>query len=78
MSDPQAFCYTLKEKYKLRLKGVGPLSDHLRCGYTRDEDGPLVADLRKYVDNILESYEKCLGETKEGQNTSSSRISPRK
>ena len=26
MKDPQAFCDTLKQKYKLRLKGVGPLS----------------------------------------------------
>ena len=29
MKDPQAFCDTLKKKYKLKLKGVGPLSYHL-------------------------------------------------
>ena len=58
MKDPQAFCDTLKEKYKLKLKAVGPLSYHLGCGYTRDEDGTLVAESRKYVENILESYEK--------------------
>ena len=44
MKDPKAFCDTLKEKYKLKLKGVGPISYHLACGYTRDEDGTLVAD----------------------------------
>ena len=53
------FCDTLKEKYKLKLKGVGPINYHLGC---RDEDGTLVADPRKYVEKILESYEKTFGE----------------
>ena len=61
MKDPKAFHDTLKEKYKLKLKGVGPISYHLGCGYTRDEDGTLVADPRKYVGRILESYEKMFG-----------------
>ena len=47
MKDPKSFCDTLNEKYKLKLKGVGPISYHLGCGYTRDEDGTLVADPRK-------------------------------
>ena len=50
MKDPKSFCDTLKEKYKLKLKGVGPINYHLGCGYTRDEDGTLVADPRKYVE----------------------------
>ena len=54
MKDPKAFCDTLKEKYKLILKGVVPISYHLGCGYMRDEDGTLVADPRKYVEKILE------------------------
>ena len=62
MKDPKAFCDTLKEKYKLKLKGVGPINYDLGCGYTRDEHGTLVADPRKYVDKILESYEKTVGE----------------
>ena len=62
MKDPKSFCETLKEKYKLKLKGVGPINYHLGCGYTRDEDGTLVADPRKYVEKILESYEKPFGE----------------
>ena len=62
MKDSQAFCDTLKQKYKLKLKEVGPLSYHLGCGYTRDEDGTLVADPRGYVDKILESYEKMFGD----------------
>ena len=63
IKDPQAFCDTLKKKYKLKLKGVRPLSYHLGCGYTRDEDGTLVADPRKYVGKIHESYEKMFGES---------------
>ena len=62
IKDPKAFCDTLKKKYKLKLKGVRPLSYHLGCGYTRDKDGTLVPDPRKYVDKILESYEKIFGE----------------
>ena len=62
MKDPKSSCHTLKAKYKLQLKGVGPISYHLGCGYTRDEDGTLVADPKKYVEKILESYEKMFGE----------------
>ena len=61
MKDPKAFGDTLKEEYKLELKGIGPLSYHLDCGYTRDDDGTLVADPRKFIDKIVESYEKSLG-----------------
>ena len=59
MKDPQAFCDTLKENYKLKLKGVGPINYHLGCGYTRDEDGTLAADPRKYVEKILSNMKKC-------------------
>ena len=54
MKDPKSFCDTLKEKYKLKLKGVGPINYHLGCGYTRDEDGTLAAVPRKYVEKVLE------------------------
>ena len=60
MRDPQALCDTLKEKYKLKLKGVGPISYHLGCGYTRDEDGTLVAEPRKYVEKSLNHMNLCL------------------
>ena len=78
MKDPTSFCDTLKEKYKLKLKGVSPINYHLGFGYTRDEDGTLVADPRKYVEKILESYEMTFGEkTKEDQGTTGGRRSPR-
>ena len=55
MTYPQDFCDTLKQEYKLKLKGVGPVSFHLGYGYTRDEDGTLVANPKKFSDKILES-----------------------
>ena len=60
--DPQAFCNELKEKYNLKLKGVGPLEYHLGCTYKKDPDGTLAADPRRYVNKILESYERMFNE----------------
>ena len=77
MKDPKSFCDTLKEKYKLKLKGVGPINYHLGCGYTRDEDGTLVADPRKYVKKYLNHMKNFWRKTKEDQDTSSGRRSPR-
>ena len=60
--DPQAFCDELKKKYNLKLKGVGPLEYHLGCTYKKDPDGTLAADPRRYVNKILESYERMFKE----------------
>ena len=60
--DPQAFCNELKKKYSLKLKGVGPLEYHLGCTYKKDPDGTLAADPRRYVNKILESYERMFKE----------------
>ena len=60
--DPQASCNELKKKYNLKLKGVGPLEYHLGCTYKKDPDGTLAADPRRYVNKILESYERMFKE----------------
>ena len=60
--DPQAFCNELKKKYNLKLKGVGPLEYHLGCTYNKDPDGTLAADPIRYVNKILESYERMFKE----------------
>ena len=60
--DPQAFCNELKKRYNLKLKGVGPLEYHLGCTYKKDPDGTLAADPRRYVNKILESYERMFKE----------------
>ena len=60
--DPQAFCNQLKKGYNLKLKGVGSLEYHLGCTYKKDPDGTLAADPRRYVNKILESYERMFKE----------------
>ena len=60
--DPQAFCNELKKKYNLKLKGVGSLEYHLGCTYKKAPDGTLAADPRRYVNKILESYERMFKE----------------
>ena len=60
--DSQAFCNELKKKYNLKLKGVGPLEYHLGCTYKKDPDGTLAADPRRYVNQILESFERMFKE----------------
>ena len=60
--DPQPFCNELKKKYNLKLKGVGPLEYHLGCTYKKDPNGTLAADSRRYVNKILESYERMFKE----------------
>ena len=59
---PQAFCNELKKRYNLKLKGVGPLEYHLGCTYKKDSDGTLAVDPRRYVNKILESYERMFKE----------------
>ena len=60
--DPQAFCHELKKKYNLKLKSGGPLEYHLGCTYKKDPDGTLAADPRRYVNKILQSYERMFKE----------------
>ena len=60
--DPQGFCNELKKRYNLKLRGVGPLEYHLGCTYKKDPDGTLAADPRRYVNKILESYERMFKE----------------
>ena len=60
--DSQTFCNELKKKYNLKLKGVGPLEYHLGCTYKKDPDGTLAADPRRYVNKILESFERMFKE----------------
>ena len=60
--DPQAFYNELKKRYNLKLKGAGPLEYHLGCTHKKDSDGTLATDPRRYVNKILESYERMFKE----------------
>ncbi|KAL7570520.1 hypothetical protein ACA910_004296 [Epithemia clementina (nom. ined.)] len=62
MKNPKEMIDQLKEKFKLKIKGDGPLEYHLGCDYYLDHDGTLVAAPRKYVSKILEAYKNMFGE----------------
>ena len=55
---PQQIIQDLKEKFKLIIKGDGPLEHHFGCAYKPDKDGTLAAQPTKYINKILESYKK--------------------
>ena len=46
----------LKGKHNLKIKGEGPLKYHLGCDYHMDPDGTLVAQPKKYISKILDSF----------------------
>ena len=48
--------HTLKRKHNLKIKGDGPLKYHLGCDYHLDPDGTLVAQPKKYISKILDSF----------------------
>ena len=50
------FIHTLKSKHNLKIKGEGPLKYHLGCDYHMDPDGTLVAQPKKYISKILDSF----------------------
>ena len=54
--DPGQIIQTLKEDFKLKVKGDGPLSHHLGADYTRDKDNTLVCHPKKYIERLAESY----------------------
>ena len=55
--DPGKVIQILKEDYKLKVKGDGPLSHHLGAVYTRAKDKTLVCQPNKYIDSLLGSYQ---------------------
>ena len=63
MKDPEAFLYgVLMDKYKLKLKGSGPISfHHLGCDFERDEDGTLYMVPCQYIERIVGQYECMFG-----------------
>ena len=60
--DPKAIIGELVEKYKYKLKGVGPIKFHLGCDFSRDPDGTLAFGPRSYITRMMDTYEKMFGE----------------
>ena len=55
---PTAILQDLKQKFKLKIKGDGPLEYHLGCDYKLDKDGTLIAQPTKYITKIVDSFKK--------------------
>ena len=55
---PQKIIQDLKDKFKLKIKGNGPLEYHLGCDYKLDKDSTFVTQPIRYINKILESYKK--------------------
>ena len=53
---PGQIIQSLKEDFKLKVKGDGSLSHHLGADYTRDKDNTLVCQPKKYIERLAESY----------------------
>ena len=54
--NPGKIIQTLKEDFKLKVKGDGPSSHHLGADYTRDKDKTIVCQPKKYIDRLVDSY----------------------
>ena len=60
-TDPSEIIKLLELEHKFKLKGVGPMKYHLGCDYFRDEDGTLCFGPRKYIDKMIEQFERMFG-----------------
>ena len=56
--DPKLITDLLVNKYKYKLKGVGPIDYHLGGNFSRDSDGTLSYGPKKYIDKLISSYTK--------------------
>ena len=56
----------LEITHKFKLKGTGPMTYHLGCDFSRDEDGTLGMSPKKYLERVFDNYEKIYGEKPKG------------
>ena len=60
--DPKGITDALEVTYQFKLKGTGPISFHLGCDFTRDDDGTLCIAPRKYIEKMEETYLLLFGQ----------------
>ena len=58
--DPKEVINVLKSKYKLKVKGDGPLAYHLGANYYQDPDGTMVSQPKMYIEKLKETYVRLL------------------
>jgi len=62
MKHPNEFIEALtSDPYNFKLKGTGPIQHHLGMQFTRDEDGTLCLEQKKYMDKIIDGYKRHFG-----------------
>ena len=59
--NPKAITDLLQDKYQFKLKGTGPISFHLGCDFTRDDDGTMCMSPKRYIDKLQGTYERIFG-----------------
>lgn len=59
--SPDNIIETLENRYGFSLKGTGPTTYHLGIDVYRDGHGILCIAPKKYIDKMLESYERMFG-----------------
>jgi hypothetical protein len=62
MNNPQEFVDILQNVHKFKTKGTGPISFHLGMDFIRDDDGTLCLSPVKYIEELINNYEKLFGE----------------
>ena len=62
LKDPQPLIDTLRNKYNFKIKEAGSLEFHLGADFFRDDEGTLCMAPQKYIERLVSSYEKMLGE----------------
>ena len=59
--DPKAIIELLEKGFMFKLKGTGPISFHLGCDFFRDGDETLCMAPRRYIEKMIDSYERMFG-----------------
>jgi len=59
--DPGAIIKELTDRYKLKLKGSGPIKYHLGCDFYREENGTLCMAPKKYIERLVGNYKSMFG-----------------
>jgi hypothetical protein len=67
--EPKKIIDALEKDSGFKLKGVGPISYHLGCDYSRDPDGTLCCGPRKYIEKMIGAYERLFGEPPRAYNS---------
>jgi hypothetical protein len=60
--DPKSITDILTNKYKYKLKGVGPIDYHLGDNFACDQDDTLRYGPQKYIDKLIDAYTAMYGE----------------